>query len=329
MTIKEYREIVAPGYSILSKLAFHPKAAKASMDREQKKTKSLDFGSLVDTLLTRPEDFESDYHIINAKVPSEGYMKLLTEYIRLREVYEEEFSNLELFDKDATILTARSNVAFQSNWKDATVIDKFNEECKSYLDEYEAAEGKIIMSSFDNERANVLSSNAKTNQFTAKYFTPADGIEIIYQLPIVYKTPEDRVVKSLLDILYIDHNNKTIQPNDIKTFSDNFIKNYYSYKYYYQGAIYSFGAQAYAIEHGLLDYTILPFEFLTLDTSGFELPTIYRMTEKDLMSATFGGIINNREVVGWTKLVEDFYWHLETNQWDYPREVYEKGVKMI
>ena len=309
MTIKEYREITAPGYSILSKLAFHPKAAKASMDREQKKTKSLDFGSLVDTLLTRPEDFESEYHIINAKVPSEGYMKLLTEYIRLRELYEEEAGSLDLFDKDTTILTARSNVAFQSNWKDATIIEKFKEECKSYLDEYEAAEGKIIMSSFDNERANVLSYNAKTNAFTAKYFTPAEGIEIHYQVPIIFKTPKGELIKSLLDILYIDHNNKTIQPSDIKTFSDNFLKNYYSYRYYYQGGIYTFAAQAYAIEHGLEDYTILPFEFLTLDTSGFENPTIYRMSIADLESATFGGMVNNRDVVGWTILVSDFYWH--------------------
>jgi len=328
MTIEEYRELKEPGYSILSKLSNNPRSVKNILDGEKKKTKSLDFGTLIDVLLTDPESFDSQYYIMQTNLPTDSYLNLVKEYIRLMDLFRVETGSLEEFNENTTILQARINTNFQSNWKDDTVIKNFHIECDAYLDEYEQAGDKTMINLSDKLLADKLVDSTKSNEFAGKYFIPSDGIEIIFQQPITFEI-EGKKVKSLPDEIYINHNTKMVEPIDIKTYSESFLKNYFKYKYYYQAAIYTFAIEAYLIERGLGDYGIMPFKFIAIDSSGYEYPMIYQISENDLKSATWGGIINNKDVVGWLKLLEDFNWHMTNDKWDYPREVYEKGFKLI
>lgn len=329
MTIEEYKQSKLPGYSILSKLDFSPRQVKGILDGEKKKTKSLDLGSLVDTLLTDANEFPNLYYIIN-KVPSEAYLKLANEYLRLKDLYIEQTGSEEFFDKDSTILTARTNVEFQSNWGNEAVLKNFNEKCSEYLSEVDSAGDKTIISASEFYLASRLVSAVKENYLVNKYFTPLEDIEILYQYPIVF-TIEGKEIKALPDIIYIDHKNKTIEVIDIKTYGDSFLSNYYKYRYYYQAAIYSAAVISEFRDKyfGENDYTLLPFKFLAVDTQERELPMLYQISETHLKVASWGGTINNKTVKGFTKLLEDFYWHIENDKWDYNREVYEKGYKLI
>jgi len=104
MTIEEYRELKEPGYSILSKLSNNPRSVKNILDGEKKKTKSLDFGTLIDVLLTDPESFDSQYYIMQTNLPTDSYLNLVKEYIRLMDLFRVETGSLEEFNENTTIL---------------------------------------------------------------------------------------------------------------------------------------------------------------------------------------------------------------------------------
>jgi mRNA-degrading endonuclease HigB of HigAB toxin-antitoxin module len=342
MTIKEYRDLKLPSYSLLSKLSQHPKLAKAMIDGEQIKSKFMDLGSLIDMLLTAPDEVVDNYYLVSGNLPTNSYMQLVTEYIRLLELSQSEAGFLQsYFDQNSTILQARSNIQFQSNWKDETVVTNFHKECDHYLSEYLEAGDKIMITQGEFANAKSMANSVLENEFTKKYFTKPEemdiyywaNIEIHYQYPIIC-TIEGQTVKTLLDIFYVDHNKKEIEVLDIKTFSESFLKSYLKYRYYIQGAVYNRSVFAgltniIVLTDKYFGYKIKPFKFLTIDTSGFESPTLYEMSSIDMKAATTGGLIGSYTVKGYIKLLEEYKWHMENDKWEYPKEVYDTGVKLI
>lgn len=336
MTIKEYRDLKLPSYSLLSKLSQHPKLAKAMIDGVQIKSKFMDLGSLIDMLLTAPEEVKDNYYMVEGNLPTNSYMELVTEFIRLREMYLQEVGDENpFFESDVLILQARENIQFQSNWKSDTVIKNFHENCDHYLSEYQEAGDKIIITQGEYQNAKNMAISVLENEFTKKYFNNKDiNIEVYYQYPIICNM-EGHEVKTLLDILYIDNNKKEIEVIDIKTFSEtlSFTKSYLKYRYYIQGALYSRSvkiniADVISLERGF-SYKLLPFKFLAIDTSGFESPMLHEMTSIDMKAATTGGLIGSYTVKGYIKLLEEYKWHMENDKWEYPKEVYDTGVKLI
>ena len=176
-----------------------------------------------------------------------------------------------------------------------------------------------------------MANSVLENEFTKKYFNfPANrDIEINYQYPITC-TLNGHEVKTLPDIIYIDHDKKEVELVDIKTFSESFLKSYYKYRYYIQGALYNRSMTEIINRVLRLEgYKLHPFKFLTIDTSGFESPTMYEMTSIDMKAATTGGLIGSYTVKGYIKLLEEYKWHMENDKWEYPKEVYDTGVKLI
>ena len=333
MTDEEYKENKKiPGYSILSKLSSDVRSVKSILDGIEKKTKSLDFGSLLDIRLLTPNDFDNTFYILS-NMPSTAFKALADEYIRLKEIYSESGANEDLFDRDSCILQARENIGFDARLKDATVIKQFIENCNDYVIELtnDRAKDKILVSTYDVTLCDTLIDMLKTNQFTSKYFNPTENIEVLTQLIIEFKDKEGRDIKCKLDMVYIDHNNKTITPIDVKTYSESFVANYYKFKYYYQAAIYSSGIIWYMlnVRPELADYKLNLFEFITINSCGKFPPLIYKIPSNHLETASFGGMLNNRTIKGWVELLNDFYWHLQEDRWEYSREVYTNGFKMI
>lgn len=336
MTIKEYRDLKLPSYSLLSKLSQHPKLAKAMIDGERITSKFMDLGSLIDMFLTAPDEIVDTYYLVSGNLPTNSYMQLVTEYIRLLELFQSEAGFLQsYFDQNSTILQARSNIQFQSNWKDETVIANFHKECDHYLSEYLEAGDKIMITQGEFANAKSMANSVLENEFTKKYFTPTEGVEIFYQYPIICTMEYGHQVKTLLDILYIDHNKKEVEVIDIKTFSEtlSFTKSFLKYRYYIQGALYYRSVFNHMIGitgvGRLYGYKLHPFKFLAIDTSGFESPMLHEMTSIDMKAATTGGLIGSYTVKGYIKLLEEYKWHMENDKWEYPKEVYDTGVKLI
>lgn len=290
MTEQEYRDLPYPSYSTLKGLDTEGPSFLTKV-QNKKDTSALSFGTLVDNLLTiKNYDLNEDFIIDNVETPTAS-LKILVDSIVERNM----LNNLE--DKDIDYLVAelglwsktKDPIKLRSKWD--------NEIFHTYINFLKEAENKIIISLEDYTKALECVDTLRTHEFTRDVFNFGKGKEEeqIFQLKRVYKIKQgdiDITLKSMLDLVNIDHKNKVIYPYDIKTGTptvDNFAKNYLNYRYYLQESLY-----VYAIYDlmkklkELRDYKVEPFKFIYISKSNPKLPVLI-------------------EGVGWEKGFTGFY----------------------
>lgn len=341
VTREVFSQTEGVSYSRLSKLASSPKAYKLSLE-EDDTSSGLTLGSLVDTLLTEPEKLREKYWIMTAKKPESPMMQAFINAL------------MNGADTPTAYLNSGYNIKYEA------VLKKFENEGKVYYNLLLAAKGRELIDFETYISANKIVNDLKTNIFTRKYFEPREGVEILYQVPVIWDfvgsklpsiySPITIRAKSLIDITYIDHNEKIIQPIDIKTGAEGFMKAWWKYRYYIQGAMY-YNALKYILPDD--KYRVLNTKFIYADTNGFNSPIIYKMTEDDLYVGTHGyrpktlksygqscscgsrdNHPTNTEVdykyKGYIRLASEFIWHKENDKWDYSYDVYQsEGVVEI
>ena len=111
-----------------------------------------------------------------------------------------------------------------------------------------------------------------------------------------------------------------------------FVDSALQYGYYRQASLYDKAIHSdespvkQLIDEG---YTVLDFIFIVVETklNSINPAIIYRTTPKSRLGGILGGWVGDKYYKGVNKLLEDYLWHQKTNQWDYPRDVYDnKGV---
>ena len=320
--VKEYRAKKAINYSSLSALATSPQAyiARDSIGSIPAFRK----GSAVDCMLTTPNDFHSDFYVMNIrKTPPPLLMKYVDELFRIAPQMPEEE------DHDAAY------VASGYKLKKESVREKFINEGVEYYNGLKDARGKTILSFDEYTQINKAVNQIKNGEFTAKYFKkPEEGIDIFYQFPIYWEL-KGQACKSLLDILVIDHKTKSIYPIDLKTTGKsvlNFRSAFMQYKYYLQASFYS-GATNFwkANDTDLVDYNVKNFKFIVVETMGDNPPMIFQTTNNDLEVGEHGGTDKHgNEIKGYIELISDLNFHNSKNKWDFPKEAYDNnGVVML
>jgi hypothetical protein len=154
--------------------------------------------------------------------------------------------------------------------------------------------------------------------------------ELLLQVPI-YFTLDSVECKGLLDGIKIDHQEKTIEPFDLKTIGKSvyeFPANYLTFGYYTQAAFYTYAIQTeQSPVYNLLQegYTLKDFIFIVTETktSSFNPALIYTTTSEERHAGMHGGYYNGKKYKGIYELMDDYLWHVETDQWTYPREIYQ------
>ena len=122
-------------------------------------------------------------------------------------------------------------------------------------------------------------------------------------------------IKSIIDRLVVDRDDKIIYLIDLKTTSSsvyNFESSYRKYAYYRQLALYKQALQTALPGVGLADYTIKCY-IVAVQTTGLNECVVYQPSAKDLK-------LGEVEI---QSLIDRLVWHSEKNSWDYPREYYE------
>jgi hypothetical protein len=145
--------------------------------------------------------------------------------------------------------------------------------------------------------------------------------ELLHQVPI-YFTLKDHEFKALLDGIKIDHQEKTIEPFDLKTIGKSvyeFPLNYILYGYYTQAALYEYALKTKESPvYDLLQegYTLKDFIFIVAETktSSFNPALIYTTSKEEREAGFTGGNFNNKYHKGIYQLLEDYLWHVETDQ---------------
>lgn len=331
MTEPEYRALPYLSYSMLAGVDKNPSNI---LNTEFKQTKSLLYGSVVDCLLfDGEEEFRKKYAIMDYDGPTDIVKEVVDQ------VYEKYIESKDsfLFNKNAklkdlydlVLQTARQLDYGGKNWKDDTIVSKIvNEGGSDYFDFLKLNIDKTMIDAWMYERAINSVYTLQNNDISKSYLTQKEGIEIQYQFPIIWNYDGEKC-KSLLDILFIDHNTKTIIPVDLKTTYDDvleFPKNYLKWKYYIQAAFYTKAVHYLKLQYKhLFDYKVESFRFMVISSNDTKRPLIWLTNEKDLVAGELGGVLKDgTKVRGFKDLINDYKWHKEHDLYSYPREVYDK-----
>lgn len=294
---------------------------------------AVNLGSLVDCLLTEPDNLYSIFKVVSHNEPT----NLMKDYTDLFINY---YKNL-LADTDSELSDSEKQLAaHESAYTHGTfkissdkVIERFNKEAKDYAMDIVTAGDKIIVTTEDFLKASACSTALLNNKFTKDFLSHyiVGNKEKIYQLEDTFEILDNGfplTFKVKLDLVIIDHDNKTIQPLDIKTTSSSpyaFTKSMYSYRYDIQGALYShYIKHVFKARKGLEDYKVLDFKYIVVNVDYPKNPLIWKLSYNDNRAA-FAGKLAGYNRAGIWELINDLHWHLENDLWDYSREVYENN----
>ena len=320
-----YRNDNALSYSKLSQ--FFRNGPKALISTEKVDTPSLRFGSLVDCILTAPEEFDDRFYVADIDKFSDTIRKIV-ERIYLEHT---DFTDQICEIQEDLLINILNEENYQSNWKDRTRIDKIIDLGQDYYTVLKYSTGKIVISPQEFSEASQCVQTLKTHPFTYQIFECSEDEEIFYQLKF-----KDEVagvpVRIMTDCIKVNHKKKWIQPYDLKTTGKNeeeFEKSYVDWNYSIQKGLYSrVLVQKLKNDDFFKDYDLLSFKFIVINKNNL-CPLIW-----DIGNDENDGVNDYRlqKSLGldWSKLLIDANWHLQNGKFDYSRKSYEnKGVNPI
>jgi hypothetical protein len=285
--------------------------ARMNSLQEQESTPSLEMGTLVHALVLEPEVVYSNYIMKpdNLKTPSSGQQaKLCDKIIEEGHDFEE---GVSYFYGDFYSIKGKTETAIKK------AVTTFIEDFKPYFEFLKEAEGKIMLTHDDYEKANLCKQSLALNDM-ANSLLWWSGTH--YNEQEVYFEYEGVDCKSKIDKIVIDDDNKKIKLVDLKTTSKNVYNfgksvEYYDYDrqlYFYTQAVRAFLGDKYK------DYEIECY-FVVVQTTSLNESAVYLVSE---------GILE-RGKEKFTNLFNRLKFHLDTQNFEVPIEFQEKGYMTL
>lgn len=274
-------------------------------------------GSLVDDLLfLSNEDFNNLYYKFDGDKPT-ATLGLLCDVIT---------KNYTSIPSVVDVGHIALNNGFWNNIKNPTLyLEKYNiKEFWDYLKCIFEASDKIIITTSEYNEALELVSILKENKYSKDILS--NNLDNYYQVKFEYDY-KGFIVKGIIDILTIDHVNKTVQLIDLKTGKNNaveFEESFVKWRYYFQGALYQRAFDEICKSLNLIDYTLLPFKFLYISKSD-KTPLIFIMTDKWLNAAYNGFNIGKYKYRGINELLDEIYWCWKNKEYLIPKFIIENN----
>lgn len=292
---------------------------------------AMTLGSLVDCILTRPDDVKKEYEVVDCGLPPQ-----------LKEFIEEFIVGENLgYASDAAAELAYKTIGIKQS-KLETMVSKFQAEGLPYYNALRKAVGRKIISSEVMEHAKALVNSMEEDEFIGPIVRrekdsgiSGGGMQTIdvYDQLAIYWEERGLEFKALLDKVVVNHMSRTVQPYDIKTTgSSNFQDAYGMYRYDLQGAFYTDALRHWMKQQGIEDYTILPFKFIVAFTNEKGIgPQMWQMGARDYTVGRWGVTRpKEKNMKGYSTLIDDLLWHIKEDKWKYPKEVYlNKGVREL
>lgn len=325
ITEQEYRKIDALSYSAISSYA---KNGPLSLIAKKKEAKYFTYGSLVETLLFDEDNFSNQFHMLSTDMPTSSALKLADAYFLS---YDSDMS-----DCIFKALEEIKRIGIWSKIKDESkLIARFdNDIFWNYLAAlYEEDLGKTIIGPEDFSNALRKVTKIVEHRFTSEFFSKERMDNMFFQLKSIVKI-NGIPIKGMLDIIDVDFEKKIIYPYDFKTGKDlaeYFERNFYTYKYYMQGGLYSKILELTIKGTEFEDFTIAPFTFIYIN-SGAEDAPIFKQMESGWNEIAMNGWENSfgYKSVGIYELIDKCVWHKLNDEYNYMQETVENnGVSII
>ena len=310
-------------HSSLSALNVSPQYFLKYKRRELKDdTKALDLGSAIHCYVLENKDFHERYAVMDVE-PVGGMMGTFIESYAETSLTVNESMPVQLkIDTHQTLQElAYDKAGFKIPLQ--TVLNKFNlPENKKYFDFLVQNKGKTVLSQSDMDTVSKCALSLKAHKLANFLTTPEKA-----ELEISWKH-DDMDVKSIIDNLIFDLDNKTIYLVDLKTTSKsvyNFERSYFSYGYYRQMAMYKLAVHAFVNEFkeaingsggdvrewDLRDMDVKSY-IVVVQTTGLNECVVYEPSAYDIT-------LGIEEI---SNLISRLKWHIGNDQWEYPMEYY-------
>lgn len=283
--------------------------------------KGARIGSITDDLFNEDFDFDSKYYIFEGNKPTAMTGKLVDIIIK-------NYNEIPSVPKILDIIKTNDY------WKgstDETRIDKFldNEEFYGYIKAFYESKNKIVVTKDELALGEELVYVLKNHEFSKPLF---NDNRIRYNQVKFNITYRGIKLRGILDFVFVDTLNKTVQFIDLKTGKDeanSFLKSFIKWRYYLQEAIYTKAFKSICKSLGLKGYKLLPFEFLYI--SRYEkIPLRWEVSDKWHKAAIKGFVTDSGYIYkGLDEIIEDVKWYWQNQVFDMPKNIYQSKGKIV
>lgn len=325
---EEYRADSALSYSKLSQ--FFKNGPKALISNEKIDTPALRAGSLVDCLLTAPEEFDDRFYVADIDKFSDTIRKIVEDLYDFVKSAISDDDNIDSI-QDLVVLNSLDKFEYQTNWKPETRIKKLVELGSDYFTVLKYSTGKVVISPQEFSEAQQCVQTLKTHPFTYQIFECNEDEEIFYQLKFKTQFPEhdNANFRIMTDAIKVNHKEKWIQPYDLKTTGkseEQFEKSYEDWGYWIQSPGYRKTLVSVLAEDDYFaEFTMLDFKFIVINRLNL-CPLVWNDYDPQAVESA----IFKKYGVTWKSLLQDANWHLQNGKFDYSRKSYENnGVNPI
>ena len=262
---EEYRADPALSYSTLAR---YEREGFNNLDKlfDKVETPSLTFGSAVDSIITGGQE-EFDERFMVAEFPSTP--DSITKIVKsLFNQYRDSYRSLIMIPDDVVIKETEYQ-SYQMNWKPETRAKVIKEKGADYYNLLFVAGDRTILDTTTYQDVCNAVRALKESESTKFYFADNNpfepNIERFYQLK--FKACLEGIeYRCMSDLLIVNHENKTIQPIDLKTSSHaewDFYKSFVEWNYQIQARLYwsiirqNMDKDEYFKDFELLDYMFI------------------------------------------------------------------------
>jgi len=304
-------------YSSLNKLTWNPQAFYQMYvlgNREEKTESYLVNGKIVHALLLEQDKFNDHFIISPGKLPTDSTRNVIDRvYAHAQELQANGDQRTEMIEfSDAVLDVLRDINLHQSLKTDQQRIDKmYTLEAMSYWEFLKSKGNKTLIDQetydFCKIGVDLIKMNPQICNLIGCNLNEFDNKEVFNELPLECNINDKPFgLKGIIDNVVIDHDNKVININDIKTTSKDlkdFPESIEFYNYWMQAAIYS---------------TIIAIKYLNLIDRGYQIKFHFVVIDKAYQVYPFP--VSENTLNSWfTRLSET----LEKANWHYINKNYE------
>lgn len=292
-----------------------PRYLKDMLDGKEEgiSAKYLDKGTMIHMYLLQPEEFWSNYMIIDYEKPKTA------QQLAFCEAY---FSSTEIVEEDKLINAYKASYSGNNMSKDAMLKKAKELQLKfaEYIEFLDKNQTYTVISFVDLNMLKNIKKNIDSHIKANELLTDQPGVECHNEFHINWEAEKQGVsCKSLLDRVKIDHANKKITLIDLKTTVDvyNFKHSVEEYDYYRQIAFYILALTWYMKDEGynIEDYDLEAYIIAIQSNSNNEVRVFNMLNEKELLV--------RKDLIADT--LTEISYHYQTGNWDHTREYYENN----
>ena len=311
------RDLIKLSYSRIS--SFDKDGPMSLVKRTFVQNEGATIGSLTDDLLNdivnKTQEFDNLYYTYDGTKPTATLGKLA-------DIIIEDYKTIP--NKEEVLKLIKDNGFWSSTVKEDVLDKKYNtKEFWDYLKAQYASKEKTLATTSDIMWAQDLVDILLTHE-NSKYIFDNDD-EKINQIKFQFNY-KDFKLRGLLDILSINHKDKTVRMIDLKTGSNSvseFVSSFIKWRYYIQEAVYTKAIDTILKDLKLEEYKVLPFQFLYI--SRYEkIPFVFEVGEKWHKAALNGfKTTSGWEYKGLEELLQEIKWHVNNKIYNCSKVMYE------